>query len=513
MAPFSVLLDAARVARPRQVAGRARRLVPPSLLAAGRPAPVTWRPLAAGLGADPAPQGGPAPPPHRDGRLRFVGVERPADAPDLWSGGPLLVRFGVHGFEPLAAYAAGERSAEGDAFWARLIERWLTECAAPDPVGWHPFPLSGRVIAWCAALSRGGWPDALADAMRASLARQLLLLRRAVEHDVGGNHVLRNAAALVIGGACLGDARGLRRGRRLLDAEVPRQLLPGGGHEERSPSYHREVLADLEAAAALLGAPAWAGRLDAMRAWLAALAAPDGSLPLLNDAWEGPPVAPAAEAVSARDGLVVLRGDGLHAVLDCAPLGPAHLPAHVHADALSFTLWRDGGWVVADPGAFTYAGPERDAFRGTAAHATVTVGGRDQCAFWGPFRASRLPRVEHGPVERRDDGWLVVRASHDGYAPAVHHRTFAFHPERGLVVADRVEGADVVSRVPLAPGADPAWVRPLHGEAERVPGTYAPYLGAAVDTTVLVQRPVAGRPFGWAVLRPGATAPDGLGVQ
>jgi hypothetical protein len=492
--PFPVLIDAAQAVRPRQIAGRVRRLLPTSVLAAGSPPAVRWQPLAAGLGVDPAPQHGTSPP------VR----------PDLWGQGALLARFGAHGFEALAAYCAGERTAEGDASWTALVERWLAEHGRPEPVGWHPYPLSGRVIAWCAALSAGGWPEPLADAMTSSLARQLLMLRRSVEQDVGGNHVLRNATALVIGGACLGDERALRRGARVLEREVPRQLLTDGGHEERSPSYHREVLADLEAAAALLDGPAWAQRLPAMRAWLSSLAAPDGSLPLLNDAWEGPPVTPGNEPLQVVDDLVVLRGEGLHAVLDCAPLGPVHLPAHVHADALSFTLWCDGGWLVADPGAFTYIGPDRDAFRGTAAHATVTVGGRDQCTFWGPFRASLLPRVSRGAVEHRDDGWIVVRASHDGYRPVVHHRAFAFHPEHGLVVADRVEGAgaEVVSRVPLAPGADASAVRPLAGDAERVEGRYAPYLGTAVATVVLQQRPVPGEAFGWAILRPGAQAPE-----
>lgn len=493
--------------------------MPPAVLAAGSAAAVDWSPLAAGLRTEVAPQGGPAKPPDECGAFACVGLKIPAADPALFAGTPhgMLAAFHLHAFAELAAYAAGPRSAGGDAFWVRVIERWLATAGRPAGAGWHPFPLSGRVMAWCAALSAGNWPHAPAQAMRASLARQLLVLRRSVEHDVGGNHLLRNATALAIGGACLGDDRARGQGERLLAREVPRQVLPAGGHVERSPSYHREVLNDLRNAAAVLeraGRPApWAARLDDMDAWLSRLAAPDGSLPLRGDAWEGPPVPPGQEAVADLDGLVVLRGDGLHAVLQCGPLGPDHLPPHVHADALSFSLWADGRWLVADPGAFTYSGPERDRFRSTPAHATLTVGDRDQCAFWGPFRASLLPTVSRGPVERRDRGWLVVEARHDGYRPAVHVRRFAFHPAHGLVVRDRLEGGgrhEVVSRVPLGPAAvSGVDVRPLDGDARREQARYAPYLGTAVDTEVLVQRRslAPGEECGWSLLRPGAEPP------
>lgn len=511
MPPFSVIVDALRSARPSQIAGRARRLVPPSVLATGPEPDPAWRGLARDVGVQEAPQGGPVPAPEADGAFHFIGRRIDADDPALFTGGSngLLEAFHAQGFVDLPGYVAQRRSPDGDAFWTAVIERWLREEDEPGPVGWHPFPLSGRMIAWCAALSASGWPEPLAERMRRSLARQLRMLRRSVEHDVGGNHVLRNATALVVGGACLGDDRALRTGERLLAREVSRQLLPDGGHEERSTSYHREVRDDLRTAAAVLeraGRPVpWADALNAMDAWLGLLAAPDGSLPMLNDAWDGPPVVPRGdEAVTTLDGLIVLRGEGLHAVLDCAPLGPRHLPAHVHADALSFSLWVDGRWVVADPGTFTYWGPERDAFRGTAAHATLTVEGADQCRFWGRFRASGLPTVTHGPVERRDDGWLVVEARHDGFGGVVHVRRFEFHPSEGLVVEDRIEGdraVSIESRLPLGPEADGVQITALGGESTVEPAKYSPHFGQIVDTQAHVLRHTLapGETCGWSL--------------
>src|SRR4051812_33471027 len=97
-------LDAARNMRLRQVAWRARRLVPPAMLAAGvqQPAPEPSLTLA-GLGVDPAPQSGPTPPPDTGRSFSAFGITRSLDARDFWrdpSDG-LLFLFHLHGFAPL----------------------------------------------------------------------------------------------------------------------------------------------------------------------------------------------------------------------------------------------------------------------------------------------------------------------------------------------------------------------------------------------------------------------------
>ena len=67
------------------------------------------------------------------------------------------------------------------------------------------------------------------------------------------------------------------------------QVLPDGGHYERSPSYHCQVLGDLIDVGALLeaaGFPPVDGlddTVDAMRRWLGAMLLPDGDVPLFND--------------------------------------------------------------------------------------------------------------------------------------------------------------------------------------------------------------------------------------
>jgi len=279
----------------------------------------------------------------------------------------------------------------------RLVATWIEAHPPHVSDAWHPYPLSTRVGNWIGALTL--LPELASPELSQSLWRQLRRLERNVEDDVLGNHVIRNARALVLGGASFGAPGLSRRGVDLLRRELPEQVLPDGGHYERSPSYHLVVLRDLLEIQAASPHSWLAEAIDRMRAFAAALQRPDGAPALFNDGTidvprldlpdppEGMTVFPDAGFVVVRDGLLWLA-------FRCGEAAPAFLPAHAHADALSFQLWWDGRPVVVDPGTYTYEpGADRDWFRGTRAHSTVTVDGRDQFRLWGAFRSGPLPKV------------------------------------------------------------------------------------------------------------------------
>lgn len=125
---------------------------------------------------------------------------------------------------------------------------------------------------------------------------------------------------------------------------------------------------------------------------------------------------------------------------------PAQSGGHEHADALSVQLFAQGRALLIDPGTCEYVGigKERNLFRGTAAHNTLTIDGADQSEGEGPF--SWLNHA-HGQAER----WIAgekfdyFAGNHDGYrrlpgSPV--HRRFVFHRKRRFwLVRDRVEGA------------------------------------------------------------------------
>jgi hypothetical protein len=387
--------------------------------------------------------------------------EAPLGPAGLWRSPAFeAVRLAGEGDERLRAFHAqyGEDVLElaraGDAEGARAaMEGWIESHPprAGDP--WHPYPLSTRAGNWIAALALA--PAAGSAPVVASLWRQLAHLERNVEDDVLGNHVIRNARALVLGGVAFGAPRLLARGRRLLARELPEQILADGGHYERSPVYHLVVLRDLLEIDAAAPGSVPDEVLEGMRRFAAALLRPDGEPALFNDGTLD--LAPRLELPPAADGLAVfpdtgyavVRRDGLWLAFDCGPPSPEFLPAHAHADALSFQLWLDGQPVVVDPGMPTYAaGEERDWFRGTRAHSTVALGGRDQFELWGAFRSGPLPHV------------VLLAAAGDRLEASVTWPGGLRHVRRidvdadGVTVHDRIEGSGeqlVETSLPLGP--------------------------------------------------------------
>jgi uncharacterized heparinase superfamily protein len=142
-----------------------------------------------------------------------------------------------------------------------------------------------------------------------------------------------------------------------------------------------------------------------------------------------------------ESGYYGLRGDGLYFVIDCGRIAPDDLPAHGHADILSFELSLRGRRVVVDQGVFEYRdGPRRAFARSAAAHNTLSIEGRDQAEFFGSFRCGRRPDTV---VLRHDaaDGRLVFEGSHDGYRrarPATEHRRHVELTSAALTLHDHL---------------------------------------------------------------------------
>src|SRR5206468_284588 len=109
------------------------------------------------------------------------------------------------------------------------------------------------------------------------------------ELDVGGNHFLKNLKALIGLGVILGEDRMVHSAVRRLCRQIDTQVLADGGHYERSPWYHAQVLGDLLDIEALLASarrppvPGLGRAVAAMRAWLGAILMPDGDVPIFND--------------------------------------------------------------------------------------------------------------------------------------------------------------------------------------------------------------------------------------
>ena len=153
--------------------------------------------------------------------------------------------------------------------------------------------------------------------------------------------------------------------------------------------------------------------------------------------------------------------DGSQLVFDAGPLGGGS-GGHGHADALSLVLNLDGKPLLIDPGACNYVGPgsDREDFRVTQAHNTVTVDGLSQTnpktAFsWFPWPNVTVEAMAFTPE------FAFIAAAHDGYTrlePPVTHRRTVFAPHQGFwfVLDELVSDGphDYALHWHLAPGAD-----------------------------------------------------------
>lgn len=397
-------------------------------------------------------------------RFRFLNEERQLVFPQAWNatGPSRLWVYNLHYFDDLTAVRAHDRLQ-----WHKaLIGQWILENPPARGTGWEPYPLSLRIVNWIKWSLAG---NALDPEAVHSLAIQTRQLRRRLEFHLLGNHLFENAKALFFAGLFFTGEEAqewLRTGEALLQRELAEQVLPDGGHFERSPMYHAlvlEGLLDLANLCATFGWPvpaAWGAAVTGMLRWLRTMNHPDGGITFFNDAALG--VAPDLEQLeayaaalrlavpSSGTGTCLLRDSGYARLeagaavvfADVAAVGPDYLPGHAHADSLSFELSVDGRRVLVNSGTSVYGtGPERQRQRGTAAHNTVRLDAVDSSDVWSGFRVGRRARVgvEHFAAQPT----ASLQASHDGYRHLKgrpEHRRHWMLDEHALTVEDTIEG-------------------------------------------------------------------------
>jgi uncharacterized heparinase superfamily protein len=276
----------------------------------------------------------------------------------------------------------------------------------------------------------------------------------------------------------------------------------------------------------------WRNTANRMLRWLAVMSHPDGGIAFFNDA--ALDIAPdvsslqqyarkldlSAELAPPGDlevlpasGYARLQSGPAVLIADAAPIGPAYLPGHAHADTLSFELSLDGYRALVNGGTSTYeSGEQRRRERSTAMHNTVEVDGADSSEVWSAFRVARRAR----PLDVRWDGhgdsrWL--EAAHDGYrrlpGRVTHRRRWELRAS-GLRVVDHLDGRfeSAVARFRFAPGFSPVTGEAGRGEARRggrtlrwrssgggaqslVDGTWHPGFGVS-DSCRVLQMPFDG---------------------
>ena len=451
------------------------------------------------------------------------------DSPDLNK----LWRYNLHYFDDVNA----ERFQDRAAWHHALLARWIEENPPGKGCGWDPYPTSLRIVNWIKYFLSGAGATPM---FLASLATQTRWLAKRLEYHLLGNHLFANAKALISSGVYFQGPEAetwLRTGLRILKRQVPEQILPDGGHFERSIMYHALAFEDFLDIYNLLNTfsdalpsewndetTAWWERIVTMRRWLVALSHPDGEISFFNDAamgiapapreliayadrlgWGPQPELTASVTHLAESGYIRLQKGFAVLYLDTAPVGPDYLPGHAHADTLSFEFSLQGKRIFVNSGTSEYGnGPERQRQRSTMAHNTVTINGENSSEVWDGFRVARRAYPFDLRIEEADST-LKVQCAHDGYkrltGRPVHRREWRLNNSE-LTICDTIEG-DVQSAVArlhlhpavrIYPGFSPqegrlklenglsiSW-RTRDAKTRIVPSTYHPEFGCSVSS-------------------------------
>jgi uncharacterized heparinase superfamily protein len=381
------------------------------------------------------------------GEFRVAGGGFRADPPP-WTGDaqdgampPAEALAALHRFSWLDDLAAlgvpeGWKKAEG---WAA---QWLERCDGWDHIAWRADVTGDRLFAWLVHWSRLTADATLRRRLMASIARQMRHLDRVAAAEAPGVPRLNALRGLIAAAAACGAERKLARALRKLARELDRQILPDGGHAQRSPKAQLAALVALIDARAVLRA----AEADVPQALQSAIdrAAPmlrffrhgDARFALFNGSDEDTPeridlILARADAkgrapLSApHSGFQRLQAGRTLVLADAGAPPPHGFDGAAHAGILSFEMSYGRERLIVNCGGYDGVDAQwRAASRATAAHSTLIVADTNAGELRAEGGFGRAPRII--TVERaEDEGAQWFQASHDGYAAAfglIHSR-------------------------------------------------------------------------------------------
>jgi len=368
--------------------------------------------------------------------------------------------YNLHYFDDLNSFGSQSRK-EFQKYW---VVKWIDDNPAIDGGnGWEPYTLSLRIVNWTKAFLSGLETD---KKTLNSLAQQADFLSQDLEKHLLGNHYFVNLKALLFAG-CYFDGQGadkwLRIGLKDYKKELKEQVLNDGGSFELTPMYHAIMLTDLLDLFNLFNAfPARVTNdvvdltkqtIIKMVGWLNIMNLGDDKVSFFNDSCFG--IAPENEIIREyanklgfsvnqvaipeekllvhnlqNSGYVSVKTSDMNLIADLAPVGPSYIPGHAHADSLSFELSLGKSRIFVNSGTSLYGMcAERLRQRGTTAHNTVVINGKNSSEVWSGFRVARRADIGNRVIGKvTPEQTAEFSATHNGYKKqgidCIHHRTW-----------------------------------------------------------------------------------------
>jgi uncharacterized heparinase superfamily protein len=479
------------------------------------------------------------------GELGYEGAMRPLK-PGAWQDPSCsaALRVHAHGF----AWLRDLRVVGTDAARMRaraLVGDWID--SGDEPIAARPDVAGTRVAAWLAHFDffAASAEDSFRNKLMGRLvwdARQLSAALPAEELDGRALTALKGLIAACV--AMPDHAPYMARALKFLPQEIARQVLPDGGHVERSPGAHVQGLRDLIDIRGLLNAagitpPApLLSAIERMALALRMLRHGDGGLSLFNGTRDEPATLIDLVLVQAGRGarppaflpdmgFQRLQAGRTVLIVDAgAPAAPGK-DRLAHAGTLSFELSVGRERMIVNCGAAPVSGAQwTDAARATAAHSTLVIADTSSSEL-KPVGLGRRP--QHVSAERQEaNGAHWLEASHDGWKKpfgAVHRRriylaetgedirgedvieaatgqpyTVRFHLHPSVIASLQQDGEGVLLRLPSG-----GWR--LHAKGARITLEESVYLGGMeprrCEQVVLSGFPDGTQQAKWAITKLG----------
>jgi uncharacterized heparinase superfamily protein len=314
-----------------------------------------------------------------------------------------------------------------------LILDWIEKNNSTREETWEPFALSKRVCNWVKWLeTHKELVEPIRTCIDASIYSQCHRLTYDLEYHNQANHLFENFRALFI--ACLHLLRNqhemhfkliswLTLATENLIEQINEQFFADGGHYERSPMYHIDMLeaveeifaaakeyakfdfvADSELLKSLFSEliELCHEKLPLMKDWLSNLTHPDGFIALINDSTLLPGLKQAesndkpTSYLLEESGFFIRRWNNNYFILNCGEPSPAFQPGHSHCDILSFELSINKTRCIVDTGCGSYQNPEiRRHCRRTSSHNLPLIELSEQSDIWGAFRMGKRAKILH----------------------------------------------------------------------------------------------------------------------
>ncbi len=389
--------------------------------------------------------------------------------------------------------------------WIECNRTWATPA-------WEPAIIGRRLANWLGqyeffvASAELEFRQAFID----STERQAQHLSRVLPAGLTGATLIGAIKGLTLAGTAIPDGEAwCAKGLELLDQELKRQILPDGGHIERSPAALMSVLRDLiDIRAALCTTedetpPALETAISNLAPLLRLFQHGDGKLALFNGTNEGDSLhidlvlqrcpGPKRPLMTAPEsGFHRLQASRAVVIVDAGAPPPRGYDAEAHAGTLSFEFSVGRERIIVNCGAQIGPPDWRRAQRSTAAHSTLSLDDRNSSQVVpGDGLGARPANV----LSRRtnDDGALLLETSHDGYLERmgyVHHRSFYLSGG-----GDDLRGEDRLEAASESTAPQPFAVRfHLHPEIKTV-------INQSGNAVLLATRNTGG----WRMLCSGAT--------